>query len=226
MTINKSQGQTLQNVGVWLNDPCFAHGQLYVCMSRVGSPKNLKFAIRHADSSKGFLTSNVVFKEVLVKGKFCISFIPIITVILLPVWWSRSPEFQVFPRGGARGGQAFCRFYNIFALLSTIYNKNLNKIYIYTKNFKSTIYNLKNVEWFSYFDPKLVTFRSYNCLFDHVIGSYINLKCINAQTHHNNMSWSTFALKSTIYNVLVKYFDLQIYNFLKLSVYNLQGLDA
>ena len=30
MTINKSQGQTLQNVGVWLNDTCFAHGQLYV----------------------------------------------------------------------------------------------------------------------------------------------------------------------------------------------------
>ena len=35
MTINKSQGQTLQNVGVWLNDTCFAHGQLYVAMSRV-----------------------------------------------------------------------------------------------------------------------------------------------------------------------------------------------
>ena len=45
MTINKSQGQTLQNVGVWLNDPCFAHGQLYVCMSWVGSTQNLKFDI-------------------------------------------------------------------------------------------------------------------------------------------------------------------------------------
>ena len=67
MTINKSQGQTLQNVGVWLNDPCFAHGQLYVCMSRVGSPQNLKFAIRQVDSYAGHLTSNVVFKEVLVK---------------------------------------------------------------------------------------------------------------------------------------------------------------
>ena len=69
MTINKSQGQTLQNVGVWLKDSCFAHGQLYVCMSRVGSPKNLKFAIPQLDSSKRYLTSNVVFKEVLVKGK-------------------------------------------------------------------------------------------------------------------------------------------------------------
>ena len=136
-------------------------------------------------------------------------------------------------KGGSQGGQAFCRFYNIFAFLSTIYNKNLNKIYTYTNNFKSTIWN---VEWFSVFDHKLVIFRSYNCLFDDVIGSYIILKCIkylygvfaklNAQTHRNNTSWSTFALEYTIYNVLVKYFDIQIYNFLKLSVYNLQGIDA
>ena len=67
MTINKSQGQTLQNVGVWLNDPCFAHGQLYVCMSRVGSPNNIKFAVRQVDNHVGHHTSNVVFKEVLVK---------------------------------------------------------------------------------------------------------------------------------------------------------------
>ena len=66
---NKSQGQTLQRVGVWLNDPCFAHGQLYVCMSRVGSPKNIKFAIAQADNNLDYLTRNVVFKEVLVTGK-------------------------------------------------------------------------------------------------------------------------------------------------------------
>ena len=68
MTINKSQDQTLQNVGVWLNDPCFAHAQLYVFMLRVGSPKHLKFAIRQVDNYVGHLTSNVVFKEVLGKG--------------------------------------------------------------------------------------------------------------------------------------------------------------
>ena len=28
--INKSQGQTLQRVGVYLPQPCFGHGQLYV----------------------------------------------------------------------------------------------------------------------------------------------------------------------------------------------------
>ena len=70
MTINKSQGQTLQNVGVWLNDPCFAHGQLYVCISRVRSSKRIKFAIRGIANTPPNLTSNVVYKEVLLDGRF------------------------------------------------------------------------------------------------------------------------------------------------------------
>ena len=70
MTINKSQGQTLQNVGVWLSDPCFAHGQLYVAMSRVGSPRDIKFAIRQRDGFPENHTSNVVFKDVLITGFF------------------------------------------------------------------------------------------------------------------------------------------------------------
>ena len=70
MTINKSQGQTLNNVGVWLNDPCFAHGQLYVCISRVGSPKHIKLAIKKTDGHLWNVTSNVVYDEVLLKGQF------------------------------------------------------------------------------------------------------------------------------------------------------------
>jgi hypothetical protein len=69
MTINKSQGQTLSNVGVWLNDSCFGHGQLYVCISRVGSPKNIKFAVRRIDHFPANLTSNVVYKEILNDGR-------------------------------------------------------------------------------------------------------------------------------------------------------------
>ena len=64
MTINKSQGQTLQRVGVWLSEPCFGHGQLYVALSRVGSPSNIKFAIKKTDEHPFNYTSNVVYKEV------------------------------------------------------------------------------------------------------------------------------------------------------------------
>jgi hypothetical protein len=42
MTINKSQGQTLNNVGVYLSSPVFYHGQLYVVISWVKSSANIK----------------------------------------------------------------------------------------------------------------------------------------------------------------------------------------
>ena len=51
MSINKAQGQTLKKVGLYLPNPVFSHGQLYVAISRVGSPKCLKFAIK-AESEK------------------------------------------------------------------------------------------------------------------------------------------------------------------------------
>jgi len=35
MTINKSQGQTFEHVGILLTEPVFSHGQLYVAMSRL-----------------------------------------------------------------------------------------------------------------------------------------------------------------------------------------------
>ena len=41
-TINKSQGQSLKNVGVWLRGQVFRHGQLYVACSRVSSPNQLR----------------------------------------------------------------------------------------------------------------------------------------------------------------------------------------
>ena len=42
MTVNKSQGQTIPNVGVYLPAPMFSHGQLYVAMSRATSRTNIK----------------------------------------------------------------------------------------------------------------------------------------------------------------------------------------
>ena len=63
MTISKSQGQTLEYVGLWLNEPLFTHGQLYVALSRVSSRNNIKISIPH---NKNNTTRNVVFKNVLI----------------------------------------------------------------------------------------------------------------------------------------------------------------
>ena len=64
MSINRSQGQTLSFVGLWLKAQCFTHGQVYVGCSRVGSPDNIKFAIKEEEYGKQNAT-NVVFKEIL-----------------------------------------------------------------------------------------------------------------------------------------------------------------
>jgi ATP-dependent DNA helicase PIF1 len=65
MTINKSQGQTLKQVGVWLLDPVFTHGQLYVAASRVGDPACIRFAIGQHDNLPWNATRNVVYQEIL-----------------------------------------------------------------------------------------------------------------------------------------------------------------
>ena len=65
MTINKSQGQSLQSVGLYLLKPVFIHGQLYVAFSRVQSKSGLKILIHDKEGKPLNITTNVVFKEVL-----------------------------------------------------------------------------------------------------------------------------------------------------------------
>ncbi|KAI3934424.1 hypothetical protein MKW98_002931, partial [Papaver atlanticum] len=64
MTINKSQGQSLPNVGVYLEEPVFSHGQLYVAISRTTRRQGLKILIKkNGDEPDGY-TQNVVFEEI------------------------------------------------------------------------------------------------------------------------------------------------------------------
>jgi ATP-dependent DNA helicase PIF1 len=46
MTINKAQGQTIPHVGVYLLEPVFSHGQLYVTLSRGTSRVNTKVLVK------------------------------------------------------------------------------------------------------------------------------------------------------------------------------------
>ena len=77
MTIAKSQGQTCKGrVAVYMPEPVFAHGSLYVALSRVTNPENLRVCLPEgehlppgarpsAPETGGAVTVNVTFREVL-----------------------------------------------------------------------------------------------------------------------------------------------------------------
>ena len=72
MTINKAQGQSLLWTGIWLPEPVFAHGQLYVALSRSGDPDKTKLLIYNVqgkqgnfEGHEGCYTANIVYREVL-----------------------------------------------------------------------------------------------------------------------------------------------------------------
>jgi len=64
MTINKSQGQSLKQVGIYLPQPVFSHGQLYVAISRVTSRSGLKILAKDEYRNTVNETTNVVFRDV------------------------------------------------------------------------------------------------------------------------------------------------------------------
>ncbi|EGT58490.1 hypothetical protein CAEBREN_29913 [Caenorhabditis brenneri] len=59
MTVNKSQGQTFERIGLLLDEPIFSHGQFYVALSRTTTREGVKI------NSKSKKVNNVVYPEVL-----------------------------------------------------------------------------------------------------------------------------------------------------------------
>lgn len=64
MTINKSQGQSVKNVGLDLRTAVFTHGQLYVALSRCTSSNRIK--VLFPDGSDNTVTKNIVYPEILI----------------------------------------------------------------------------------------------------------------------------------------------------------------
>ena len=66
MTINKSQGQTFEHVGLFLPEAVFSHGQLYVAFSRARTLDRVKVQIISGGSNNSSRsTKNVVYKTIL-----------------------------------------------------------------------------------------------------------------------------------------------------------------
>ncbi|BAF14156.1 Os04g0206200, partial [Oryza sativa Japonica Group] len=67
MTINKAQGQTIPNVAIYLPEPVFSHGQLYVALSRGVSRGTTRILAkpRIDIDPTGKSTKNIVYRDVL-----------------------------------------------------------------------------------------------------------------------------------------------------------------
>ena len=67
MTVNKAQEQTLEQMSLYLPKPVFAHGMLYVALSRVSCEDGVNIMVKHPQSvgREGTFTRNIVYEESL-----------------------------------------------------------------------------------------------------------------------------------------------------------------
>ncbi|XP_058726700.1 ATP-dependent DNA helicase pfh1-like [Vicia villosa] len=64
MTINKSQGQSLDTVRLYLPRDVFTHGQIYVALSRVTTKQGIEILVYDEIDKLKSTTTNIVYKEV------------------------------------------------------------------------------------------------------------------------------------------------------------------
>ncbi|DAZ97436.1 TPA: hypothetical protein N0F65_009887 [Lagenidium giganteum] len=64
LTINKAQGQSILYLGIYLPQPVFAHGQMYVGFSRSSDKHNVKVAVKLSNDGNAY-TMNIVYTELL-----------------------------------------------------------------------------------------------------------------------------------------------------------------
>ena len=67
LTTNKTQGQTILNVGIYLPTHVFSHDQLYVALSRGVSQSTTKILVQKGriTEEEGVHTRNILYKDVL-----------------------------------------------------------------------------------------------------------------------------------------------------------------
>jgi len=65
MTVNKSQGQSFNFIGINLRIPVFTHRQLYITLLRVTDIRRLSLLLPQGGDTATATTTNIIYPEVL-----------------------------------------------------------------------------------------------------------------------------------------------------------------